>query len=88
MKEQKNGISLIVLVITIIVMIILASTVVISLSNSGIISNARNAVSKMDKAQITQMAEMFKGEYLADIAANNANKSKSGLRDKIIAALV
>ena len=41
---MKKGISLIVLVITIIVMIILAAVVVISLSNTGIIDRADQAV--------------------------------------------
>ena len=48
MKEQKKGISLIVLVITIIVMLILASAVIISLSNSNIINKAKEAVTKTD----------------------------------------
>ena len=41
---KKQGISLIVLVITIIVMIILAAAVVITLSNTGIIDRAGKAV--------------------------------------------
>ena len=85
MKEQKKGISLIVLIIVIIVMLILSSAIIVSLSNSGIIGSARNAVAKMDKAQITQMAELLKGEYLADIASRKTTKSKQGLKEKLIA---
>ena len=44
--KKKQGISLIVLVITIIVMIILAASVVLTLSNSGIINKANEAVEK------------------------------------------
>ena len=54
MKEQKKGISLIVLVITIIVMIILASAVIISLSNSNIITKAKEAVLKTDVKNFAQ----------------------------------
>ena len=45
---MKKGISLIVLVITIIVMIILAASVVITLSNTGIISNSSKAAFMQD----------------------------------------
>ena len=54
MKEQKKGISLIVLVITIIVMIILASAIIISLSNSNIITKAKEAVLKTDVKNFAQ----------------------------------
>ena len=43
MKKQNKGISLIVLVITIIVILILASAVINSLSNSSIITKAKEA---------------------------------------------
>ncbi len=55
---QKKGISLIVLVITIIVMIILAATVVITLSNTGIIDRANEAVDKTDKQQVQNLAAL------------------------------
>ena len=54
MKQQKKGISLIVLVITIIVMLILASAVIISLSNSDIITKAKEAVIKTDVKNFAQ----------------------------------
>ena len=53
---MKKGISLIVLVITIIVMIILASTVIISLNNGSIIQNAHDAVKLTNKQQLHDMA--------------------------------
>ena len=55
-KIQKQGISLIVLVITIIVMIILAAAIILSLSSSGIIDRANDAVEKTDLAQVQTMA--------------------------------
>ena len=66
MKEQKKGISLIVLVITIIVMIILASAVIISLSNSNIITKAKEAVLKTD-------VKNFAGELSVSLAEQKLN---------------
>ena len=54
--QKKKGISLIVLVITIIVMIILAAAVVITLSNTGIINRASDAVDKTNTQQIVNLA--------------------------------
>ena len=53
--KKKNAISLIVLVITIIVMAILAATVIITLSNTNIISEANNAVKKTEAQQVEEM---------------------------------
>ena len=54
-RKNKKGISLIVLVITIIVMIILAAAIIISISNSGIVNRANEAVEKTTEAQMEQM---------------------------------
>ncbi len=70
---QKKGISLIVLVITIIVMIILAATVVITLTNTGIIDRANEAVNASDKKQV---------EHLAALAW--AEAYTAGIRDQFI----
>ena len=56
--KRKQGISLIVLVITIIVMIILAASVVITLNNTGIINKAGQAVQITDTKQIEQLVNM------------------------------
>ena len=56
--KAKQGISLIVLVITIIIMIILAGAVVITLSNSGIIGKANVAVNKTNKNEVEQLATL------------------------------
>ena len=53
--KKKNAISLIVLVITIIVMAILAATVIITLSNTNIISEANDAVEKTEAQQVEEM---------------------------------
>ena len=56
--QRKQGISLIVLVTTIIVMIILAASVVISLSNTGIIDRANQAVNLTDERQVQELASL------------------------------
>lgn len=82
-RQGKKGISLIVLVITIIVMIILSAAIIISLSGNGIIENANKAVemTKSDetKAQeiINKIEELLK-KYIKDeeltvtVTGNNA----------------
>ena len=66
MKGNKRGISLIVLVITIIVMIILASAVVLSLKNSNIISQANKALQDSDLAQVKNLATLKWSEGYLD----------------------
>lgn len=55
-KSKSKGISLIVLVITILVLSILAATVIITLSNTNIISQAQNAKKASDIATIKEAA--------------------------------
>ena len=65
--KSKKGISLIVLVITIIVMIILAGAIILTLNNSGIINKANEAVEKTDLAQVKHIAALKWAEaYLDD----------------------
>ena len=63
---MKKGISLIVLVITIIVMIIIAAVVVISLSNTGIIDRADQAVQLTNEKQVQDLAAMIWSEKYMD----------------------
>ena len=56
---MKKGISLIVLVITIIVMTILAASVVITLSNTGVINRASQAVDLTNEKQVQELASMI-----------------------------
>ena len=63
---MKKGISLIVLVITIIVMIILAASVVITLSNTGIIDRANQAVQLTDERQVQDLAGLVWAECYLD----------------------
>ena len=67
---MKKGISLIVLVITIIVMIILAASVVITLSNTGIIDRAGDAVDLTNKQQIENFITLAWSEAYANGTRN------------------
>ncbi len=66
MSINKSGISLIVLVITIIVMIILAASVVLTLSNTGIINKANEAVNKTNLKEVEQLAALTWSEEFMD----------------------
>ena len=65
-KSNKQGISLIVLVITIIVMIILAAAVILSLSSNGIIDRANDAVNKTDEKQMQTLAQTLWADAYLD----------------------
>ena len=63
---MKKGISLIVLVITIIVMIILASAIILTLNDSGIINRANEAVEATNLQEIKQIASLAWSEAYLD----------------------
>mgnify|MGYP004525249159 CR=1 FL=1 len=63
LRKNKSGISLIVLVITIIVMIILAAAIILSLSNSGIISKANKAKTDSDTANLKEYVNTLRAEW-------------------------
>jgi len=67
MRRNKSGISLIVLVITIIVMIILAGSIIISLSNSGIIGKSQEAVDAANLQEIQQIATLAWADAYMDM---------------------
>ncbi|MDD2627734.1 MAG: hypothetical protein PHR25_01910 [Clostridia bacterium] len=68
MKFTKGrGISLIVLVITIIVMMILAGAIMLSLTNNGIISNAKEAKESSNLANIKHAVSLLESEYQLDV---------------------
>ena len=75
--QKKQGISLIVLVITIIVMIILAASVVITLSNTGVIDRASEAVDATNEAQVQDLAALIWADAYMD------NKRGQELADKV-----
>ena len=63
--KKKNAISLIVLVITITVMAILAATIIITLSNTNIISEANDAVNKTEAHKVVSKKEAFVYNYIS-----------------------
>ena len=80
--KNKKGISLIVLVITIIVMIILAASVVITLSNTGVIDRAGQAVDLTNEKQISDFAALVWSDAFMD-----GERTQSGLESAVINAL-
>lgn len=64
--KTKKAISLIVLVITIIVLAILAATVIVSITNSGIINSASDTVKSYDLSEVRSMANLAWAEALMD----------------------
>ena len=64
MIKNQKGISLIVLVITIIVMIIIAGAIILSLSNGNVIVKAKIAKESNDFTGIREMVEMEKGNAM------------------------
>ena len=65
MKANKKGISLIVLIITIVVIIILAAAIILNLSNTNIIGNAKTAVSANDVAEMQSAVNLTYGDLFA-----------------------
>ena len=63
MKTNKRGISLIVLVITIIIMIILATAIILSLQSSGIIGRSNKAKEDTDASSLKEAATLKYAEY-------------------------
>ena len=79
MKKQKHGISLMVLILTIIVMSILAGTVIISLNNAGVINRAQDTVGEYNLNQVDELANVAWAEaYLA------GNTTKSALETYVM----
>ena len=69
MKQSKKGISLIVLVITIIVMIILATAVILTLNSDGIMNKANVAVDASDEASVKNLVSLAWSEaYIRGIS--------------------
>ena len=64
--RNKRGISLIVLVITIIVMVILTGAVVMTLENTGITNQSKKAKNKTNYAQEITRLEVMKNGILTD----------------------
>ena len=79
---KKQGISLIVLVITIIVMVILAGAVVVTLNNSGIIQKASEAVEETNLATVKDIANLAWAE-----AYTNGVREQTDLEQAVLDAM-
>ena len=77
MKEKK-GISLIVLVVTIIVMTIIAGAVIISLTNDNIIDQATNATRKYNIAQLKEQINIENAMRESGLSGSYIGKLENG----------
>ena len=81
--KKLKGISLIVLVITIFVLSILAATVIISLSNTNIISGANKAVLKSNIQSLQDRVTSYTADNYASIDMEKEyTLSEYGITDK------
>ena len=81
--RTNKGISLIVLVITIIVMIILAGAIILSLSNNGIIGKANEAVEKTNINQVRTLAELKWSEAYLDEKINTDEEYSKAVKNAL-----
>ena len=72
---MKKGISLIVLVITIIVMIIIAGAIIISLNSSNVIRQSNDAVQVANRAEANSILSMKYAEILAEHYKENPTET-------------
>ena len=70
MKNKKYGVSLMTLIITIVIMSILTGTIIISITNSNTIDNAKDAVKRYTLAEVTHFANIAYGEAVMDKLTN------------------
>ena len=84
MRTNKSGISLIVLVLTIVIMIVLAGVIITNLSNSGIISRGKSAVSKTNLKQIQELATVAWGEAIIDDVDATTEELEAAIRAKLL----
>ncbi len=77
--QKKKGISLIVLVITIIVMVILAGAIILTLNNSGIINKASEAINITNEATVQEFAQTKWAEAYLE-----TDKSQESLKEYVL----
>ncbi len=78
---MKKGISLIVLVITIIVMIIIAGAIIISLSQTNVISQAEKARLESNNAEIKSIAALVYASNLYTSTDENGYYKKNSVEN-------
>lgn len=88
---EKNGITLIALVITIIILLILSGITISNLTNSGIINKALRAKDEYQKSEIKEKIELYKlemninGKTLKDLLISDNLINENELEEKGIA---
>jgi len=82
--KNKQAISLILLVITVIVMIILAGAIILTLSNVGIIEQAEKAVDDNDFKEVQTIASLAWSEAYMEI---EGRKTQEKLEEKVLEKL-
>ena len=80
-KEEKKGISLIVLVITIIVIIVLAVAVILSIANNNPIENAKKARFLNDLKTIQEEINLYNSKAYADAKSNGTEYVPAKVED-------
>lgn len=81
---KKQGISLIVLVITIIVLAILAAAVIISINNTGLINSSQTAALENAYANVTDLLTMKYSDLRVAASLGTSEDHKDGvISDKI-----
>ena len=83
-KEEKKGISLIVLVITIIVIIILAVAVILSIANNNPIENAKKAKEDHNKAELKEAANIEYSYYYTENKLKNEDIDINLIRENLV----
>jgi hypothetical protein len=86
MKMNKRGISLIVLVITIIVLSLLAVAVVISIVNSGLVNSSKDSVDSYKMAELNSIATVAWEEALLDQNINTPAEYVNYIKTRLLDA--
>ncbi len=76
-RESQKGISLIVLIITIAVIIILASAVILSVGNNRPIESAKEATQVHNEATLKESAAVLSAQWKTDSLLNDTTKRRS-----------
>ena len=82
--RKKNGITLIALVITIIVLLILSGITIQSITNKGIISNAKRAELENKRAQISETLQLRLITEQSNNPFGNSEEIISATRESVI----
>ena len=81
---KKKGISLVVLIITIVVMIILASAVISNITDTDLIGNAKDATVKMRGSEVESYINLWQSENILDEYLKGSTKSEEDILNELI----